>query len=426
MTIDDAPREALRGGPRELLRWVATGAAVSRADLSRLSGLSPSTVSQRVEALINQGLLEETGAGQSRGGRRPRQLAVPTGGAVVGAIDLGAHHARIGTLDLSGRVVQGRTLPVRIEDGPETVLGTLLAEVTALAGGAAPVASGGQAPSGGGAAASGGSLVSGGGTTATGGGSAASGGAAAGALRGIGIGIPGPVQHSTGRIVSPSRMPGWNGFDVAAFCAERVDVPVIVDNDANLMALGAHRTAHAEMDHAVYIKAGTGIGSGVISSGQLHRGAQGSAGDISHCRVVADPAPLCSCGNAGCLEAVASGAALVTALREQGVPVDDLTGVLRLIDDGDRHATALARQAGRAIGEILAVVVNFFNPQVVAIGGRLADCEPLLASMRATLYERCLPLATQTLLIERVATSQDIGITGAAHLVIDHVVAAQP
>ncbi|RAO56051.1 Xylose repressor [Micromonospora noduli] len=390
MTIDDAPRDALRGGPRELLRWVATGAAVSRADLSRLSGLSPSTVSQRVEALISQGLLEEAGAGQSRGGRRPRQLAVPTGGAVVGAIDLGAHHARVGALDLSGRVVQARTLPVRIEDGPEAVLGALLNEVATLVDGD-PAAS--------------------------------RGGSATGALRGVGIGIPGPVQHSTGRIVSPSRMPGWNGFDVAAFCAGRVDVPVIVDNDANLMALGAHRTAHSELDHAVYIKAGTGIGSGVISSGRLHRGAQGSAGDISHCRVVADPAPPCTCGNAGCLEAVASGAALVTALREQGVPVSDLTGVIRLIDDGDRQATALARQAGRAVGEILAVVVNFFNPQVVAIGGRLADCEPLLASMRATLYERCLPLATQTLLIERVAAGQDVGITGAAHLVIDHVVA---
>ncbi|MEU8115828.1 ROK family transcriptional regulator [Micromonospora sp. NPDC048947] len=392
MTIDDAPRDALRGGPRELLRWVATGAAVSRADLSRLSGLSPSTVSQRVEALISQGLLEEAGAGRSRGGRRPRQLAVPTGGAVVGAIDLGAHHARVGTLDLSGRVVKARTLPVRIEDGPEAVLGALLAEVATLVG---------SAPAAGDLAVAGGS-----------------------ALRGVGIGIPGPVQHSTGRIVSPSRMPGWNGFDVAAFCAGRVDVPVIVDNDANLMALGAHRTAHSELDHAVYIKAGTGIGSGVIASGRLHRGAQGSAGDISHCRVVADPAPPCTCGNAGCLEAVASGAALVTALREQGVPVSDLTGVIRLIDDGDRQATALARQAGRAVGEILAVVVNFFNPQVVAIGGRLADCEPLLASMRATLYERCLPLATQTLLIERVAAGQDVGITGAAHLVIDHVVAA--
>lgn len=369
---------------------VASGAAVSRADLARLSGLSPSTVSQRVEALISEGLLQETGAGKSRGGRRPRQLAVPTGGALIGAIDLGAHHARLGTLDLTGRVVEARTRPVRIEDGPEAVLGALLDEVAALTPAATvPGQRGGAAGSG---------------------------------LRGIGIGIPGPVQYDTGRIVSPSRMPGWNGFDVREFCARRTDVPVVVDNDANLMALGEHRAVHADLDHAIYVKAGTGIGAGVISGGRLHRGAQGSAGDISHCRVVADPGPLCSCGNTGCLEAVASGAALVAALCEQGVPVEDLTGVMRLIDDGDRHATALARRAGRSIGEILAVVVNFFNPQVVAIGGRLAECEPLLASMRATLYERCLPLATQALLIERVVTGPDVGIMGAAQLVVDRVV----
>ncbi|WBB70521.1 ROK family transcriptional regulator [Micromonospora sp. WMMD812] len=393
MTIGDAPREGLRGGPRELLRLVASGAAASRADLARLSGLSPSTVSLRVEALISEGLLQETGDGRSRGGRRPRQLAVPTGGALVGAIDLGAHHARLGTLDLSGRLVEVRSRPIRIEDGPEAVLGTLLDEVAALApGAAAPVPGQRGGP------------------------------AAGGGLRGIGIGIPGPVQFDTGRVVSPSRMPGWNGFDVRAFCAERTATPVVVDNDANLMALGEHRTTHPELEHAVYVKAGTGIGAGVISGGRLHRGAQGSAGDISHCRVVADPEPLCSCGNTGCLEAVASGAALVAALREQGVPVEDLTGVMRLIDDGDRHATALARRAGRSIGEILAVVVNFFNPQVVAIGGRLAECEPLLASMRATLYERCLPLATQALLIERVVAGPDVGILGAAQLVIDRIV----
>ncbi|MER7889493.1 ROK family transcriptional regulator [Micromonospora sp. NPDC094482] len=392
MTIDDAARDSPRGGPRELLRLVSSGAAVSRADLARLSGLSPSTVSLRVEALISEGLLQETGDGKSRGGRRPRQLAVPTGDALVGAIDLGAHHARLGTLDLTGRVVEVRSRPIRIEDGPEAVLGALLDEIAALAPRpAAPVP--GQR-----------------------------GGATAGGLRGIGIGIPGPVHFDTGRIVSPSRMPGWNGFDVRAFCAERTEVPVVVDNDANLMALGEHRFTHPELDHAVYVKAGTGIGAGVISGRRLHRGAQGSAGDISHCRVVADPGPLCSCGNTGCLEAVASGAALVAALREQGVPVENLSGVMRLIDDGDRHATALARRAGRSIGEILAVVVNFFNPQVVAIGGRLAECEPLLASMRATLYERCLPLATQALLIERVVAGPDVGIMGAAQLVIDRIV----
>ncbi|WP_323374012.1 ROK family transcriptional regulator [Plantactinospora alkalitolerans] len=384
MTDDEAPGAAVRGANAgEMLRLVATGAAASRADLARLSGLSPSTVSQRVETLIGRGLLREVGAGRSRGGRRPRQLEVPVDTVVIGAVDLGARHARIGTLDLAGRVVESRSLEVRIEDGPESVLGTLLTEVTGLMRGA----------SGPGAV-----------------------------LRGIGVGIPGPVQHSTGRIVSPSRMPGWNGFDVVGFLAGRTDVPVVVDNDANLMALGEHRWQHPELDHAVYVKAGTGIGAGVISGGRLHRGGQGSAGDISHCRVfTADPAPLCSCGNTGCLEAVASGAALVGALRERGLPVQSLPDVMRLIDDGDRHATALARTAGRSIGEILAVVVNFFNPQAVAIGGLLADCEPLLASVRSVLYERCLPLATQTLLIERLGTGADVGILGAGQLVIDRV-----
>ncbi|GIH17459.1 ROK family transcriptional regulator [Rugosimonospora africana] len=382
MTVDDAPGFAARGSARDLLRLVATGAAESRADLARLSGLSPSTVSQRVETLIGDGWLREVGEGKSRGGRRPRHLEIPGDGGVIGAIDLGAHHARVATLDLSGHVIASKSMAVEVHDGPEPVLGKLLAAVTELVG------------SGTGAA-----------------------------LRGIGVGVPGPVEHSAGRIVSPSRMPGWNGFDVYRFCTDRVEVPIAVDNDANLMALGEHRSARADLDHAVYVKAGTGIGAGVISGGQLYRGAQGSAGDISHCRVVsADPAPLCSCGNTGCLEAVASGAALVQALAERGIPVTSPADVMRLVDHGDPHATAIVRSAGRYIGEILSVVVNFFNPQAVFIGGLLADCEPLLASMRASLYERCLPLATQTLLIERLSTGVDAGILGAAQLIIDRII----
>jgi predicted NBD/HSP70 family sugar kinase len=383
VTVEDVPASVARGSARELLRLVATGAAASRADLARLSGLSPSTVSQRVEALIGEGRLREVGAGKSRGGRRPRQLEVPVDHGVIGAIDLGAHHARVATLDATGHVIAARSMAVEVNDGPEPVLGKLLDAVTEMV------------------------------ATAPGTGAA---------LRGIGVGVPGPVEHGAGRIVSPSRMPGWNGFDVYRFYAERIDVPIAVDNDANLMALGEHRTVHPDLDHAVYVKAGTGIGAGVISAGQLHRGAKGSAGDISHCRVAsADPAPLCSCGNTGCLEAVASGAALVAALAKRGLPVRSPADVMRLVDDGDPHATAIARAAGRSIGEILSVVVNFFNPQAVVIGGLLADCEPLLASVRATLYERCLPLATQTLLIERLTTGADAGILGAAQMVIDRI-----
>jgi predicted NBD/HSP70 family sugar kinase len=384
VTTDDTAGGAARGSARDLLRLVATGMADSRADLARLSGLSPSTVSQRVEMLIAQDLLREAGAGRSRGGRRPRQLEVPTDTGVVGAVDLGAHHARIATLDLSGQIVTVREFAVEVSEGPEPVLSKLLAHLTDLIG---------ELP---------------GGRT----------------LRGIGVGVPGPVQHDLGTVVSPSRMPGWNGFDVHGFCAEQSDVPVVVDNDANLMALGEHRWAHADLEHAVYVKAGTGIGAGVISAGRLHRGAQGSAGDISHCRVSADPTTLCSCGNTGCLEAVASGAALVDALRTRGLSVTHPKDVTRLVQDGEPVATAATRGAGRAIGEVLAVVVNFFNPQAVVIGGILADCEPLLASMRASLYERCLPLATQTLTIERSSTGVNAGVLGAAQLVIDRILDA--
>ncbi|NJC70745.1 ROK family protein [Planosporangium thailandense] len=319
------------------LRLVATGAADSRADLARLSGLSPSTVSQRVEALIAQDLLREAGAGKSRGGRRPRQLEVPTDAAIVAALDLGAHHARIAAHDLSGQLITAREVDVEIGDGP---------------------------------------------------------------------------------------VPGWNGFDVHGFCVAQAGVPVAVDNDANLMALGEHRWTHPDLEHAIYVKAGTGIGSGVIAAGRLHRGAQGSAGDISHCRVTTDPTAQCSCGNTGCLEAVASGAALVDALRARGLDVSHPRDVTRLAQDGDAAATSITRAAGRAIGEILAVVVNFFNPQAVVIGGVLAECEPLLASMRASLYERSLPFASQALTIERCATGVDAGVLGAAQLVLDHILDA--
>jgi predicted NBD/HSP70 family sugar kinase len=366
---------------RGLLRLVASGAAGSRADLARLSGLSPSTVSQRVEALIAQDLLREAGAGRSRGGRRPRQLEVPTDTAVVGAVDLGAHHARIATVDLSGHIVSARELAVDVSEGPEPVLTTLLGHIDKLVE---------ELP---------GSRV----------------------LRGLGIGIPGPVQHDTGTVVSPSRMPGWNGFDVHGFCTAHISVPVAVDNDANLMALGEHRSTHPDLSHAVYVKAGTGIGAGVIAAGSLHRGALGSAGDISHCRVTTDPTALCSCGNTGCLEAVASGAALVSALRHRGIHLESPRDIARLVENGDPVVTSITRGAGRAIGEILAVVVNFFNPQAVVIGGVLGDCEPLLASMRATLYEQCLPFATQALTIERCATGADAGVLGAAQLVLDTI-----
>ncbi|MGB8945625.1 MAG: ROK family protein, partial [Streptomyces sp.] len=232
-------------------------------------------------------------------------------------------------------------------------------------------------------------------------------------VRALGVAFPGPVQPAEGRVLSPSRMPGWHRYPLRDVLADRLGIPVTVDNDATMMAVGEHRTARPGLDHMVVVKAGRGIGSGVIVAGRPHDGAGGSAGDISHVRIEAAGDRPCSCGNIGCLETVASGAALIRELAQQGVEVADTTELLRLVADGDPQATTLVRTAGRHIGTVLSVVVNFFNPQAVALGGVLATAEPLVAAVRGVLYERCLPLATADLEITTTVTGRDAGLLGA-------------
>ena len=132
-----------------------------------------------------------------------------------------------------------------------------------------------------------------------------------GRLWGIGIAVPGPVEFRTGRPTSPPIMPGWDGYPIRERFADALRRPVWVDNDVNALALGEWRAGVAvDHDDVVVIKVGTGIGAGIIAEGRIHRGAQGSAGDVGHIQVVDDRDLVCRCGNVGCLEALAGGAAL--------------------------------------------------------------------------------------------------------------------
>jgi predicted NBD/HSP70 family sugar kinase len=237
--------------------------------------------------------------------------------------------------------------------------------------------------------------------------------AGGGPLRGVGVGLPGPVEFPAGRVVSPSRMAGWHAVGVRDWLTARLPVPVVVDNDASLMALGEHIHARPELDDLLLVKLGTGIGCGIISNGRLHRGASGAAGDISHVTVSGAGDNLCGCGRRGCLETVASGAAIAGAFEERGIHIGHPSDIVRLVRDGDANATELVRAAGGMVGEVLSVVVNFFNPQAVILGGALAAADPLVASLRATLYERCLPLTTQDLEITTARTGVNAGIIGA-------------
>ncbi|MFC4009856.1 ROK family transcriptional regulator [Nonomuraea purpurea] len=371
-------RLPVQGAQGDLLRLVATGRAESRAELARLSGLAASSVSLRVEELIDAGLLAEEGSGTSRGGRRPRRLRLSSGAGVLAVADLGSHHVRLGLLDLSGAPLVIEERGCEIADGPQATLDAIADAFDELLAEHVPPGT---------------------------------------PLRGVGTGIPGPVDPATLRVVTPSRMPGWNDFPVADHLAARYDLPVLVENDANLMAAGEARW-WPERENLMVVKAGTGIGCGVVVNGRLHRG-RGAAGDISHVRVLSDDSILCACGHPDCLEAHASGAALMSVLRGSGIEVARTADVVTLVNDAVPEATSLVRTAGRRIGEVLTVLVNFFNPDVVAVGGSLSAAEPLITSIRAAVWERCLPLATRDLEIAPARAGRDAALLGAGALLLD-------
>jgi predicted NBD/HSP70 family sugar kinase len=221
-------------------------------------------------------------------------------------------------------------------------------------------------------------------------------------------------------------MPGWDRYDVPGHLQRHYKVPVLIDNDVNIMALGERQTHFADVDDLVLVKVATGIGSGIVSGGVLQRGAQGTAGDLGHVRVLGAEGTPCRCGITGCLEAVAAGPAIAAALRARGIEARHGQDVVDLVRSGDATAIAVVRQAGRDIGEVLAMMVNLINPSVVVIGGQLAAAgEHLLAGIRETVYQRSLPLATDQLHIVPTQAGAEAGVLGAAALAIEHVLSPE-
>ncbi|GAA1446960.1 ROK family transcriptional regulator [Leifsonia poae] len=363
-----------------ILDLIRSGHARSRADIARSTGLSPSTVAQRIDGLIEAGYVREAGEGVSQGGRRPRTLEIDPSTGVVCVVDLGSHHATFGLLDLGGRLLAVRNENMDVGDGPRRILTWIMGVADEL------VAEHGEPGQ---------------------------------RLRGFGIGLPGPVDSTTGLMVSPSRMPGWNGVDVAAMMTSLSGLPTATDNDANLMALGEHVSLNDDVQHFVFVKAGSSIGCGVIASGGLYHGHHGMAGDISHVTVPGAPPVLCSCGRTGCLDAVAGGAAIVQALRGAGVDVADTSEVLALARDAHPLATQMLREAGTRVGGVLATIMNFFNPQRLVLGGILGEAEAFVAGVRSTIYFECLPMVTDSLDIAVSIAKDRAGVLGAGRLVLD-------
>ena len=187
------------------------------------------------------------------------------------------------------------------------------------------------------------------------------------------------------------------------------------------MALGEHRATYPDLKHMLFIKVGSGIGCGIIVSGQLHRGADGAAGDLGHIRVPGCDTP-CRCGNTGCLEAVAGGQALANQLAAKGVTAATARDVARLAAEGDTQARQAVRAAAQHIGEVLAAIVSFANPSAIVVGGSLAQLDDvLLSGIRSGIYGRALPLAQRSLRIKTSTLNERAGTVGAIALAQEHV-----
>ncbi|GEL95543.1 sugar kinase [Cellulomonas composti] len=387
MRMDELVKFAPRPtGAGEMFQLLRDGQPRTRSDLATVTGQSRSTIAARVDLLLASGYIAPAGEASSTGGRPPATFAFNPAARVVLAVDLGATHSRLAVTDLAGRVLAEHGEPIAIGEGPDPVL-----ERVVELGHRLLAASGRPLDD----------LVS------------------------VGVGLPGPVEHSTGRPINPPIMPGWDDADVPGLLGRRLHVPVLVDNDVNLMALGEHATQWSTVDDLLFVKVATGIGAGIISDGALRRGAQGAAGDIGHVAVPGGPELPCRCGNTGCLEAVASGPAIAAALRTLDVSADASGDVVALVRAGDLAASRLVREAGRHIGEVLAACVSVLNPSVIVIGGHVAESgEHLIAGIREVVYRRSLPLATQHLRIVASRTGAAAGVRGASAMAAEHVLSA--
>jgi glucokinase len=344
-------------------------------------GLARSTVSARVDALLAADLLMPAGEGNSSGGRPPALVAFnPRAKAAIG-VDLGAAHGLVTVCDLAGRVLASKRRDLSISSGPEVVL-----EWVVSASNECLKESGFERES----------------------------------VLGVGIGLPGPVEHSTGKPYKPPIMSGWDGFDVPSFMRERLCDTVLVDNDVNMLAVGERATVWTDIEDLVFLKVATGIGAGIISGGKLQRGAQGTAGDVGHVQVPFTQGTTRQVGDERDLEAIAGGTALAASLAELGYPAETTADVVKLLRDGHGAAIQLVRQAGREVGEVLAAIVNILNPSVLVIGGSIGnEGEHLIAGVREVVYRRSTPLATQYLQIVQSRAGVLGGALGAAHMVIE-------
>ncbi len=346
---------------------------LSRAEIARHTGRSRSTISDVVGRLLDTGLVEEVGSGESRGGRRPILIGFRDDAGVILGVDLGATHVSVILTDLRGSVLawHDRPYPVRTDPGGA---GRLVVELCRDCM-----------------------------TEWNGDGRL---------LMGIGVAVPSPVDPESPDRVLERIHPAWRGRAILDRLDAAFGAPVFVDNDANLGALAERWWGKAlGVDDFLYLKVATGVGAGLMIGGEIYRGSTGVAGEIGH--IVVDPrGPECVCGSHGCLATLVGTQALVerTSNLLQTSPPSALAGKklnIKVIEDAaladDPVALRVVHEAAHHLGIALAGVLNLLNPGSVVVGGSLARAgDRLLVPLREAVFRRTLVAS---------AAAADIGIS---------------
>ncbi|MEV4438337.1 ROK family transcriptional regulator [Streptomyces sp. NPDC049577] len=370
-----------RANLERVVRAVRMAGSLTQAEIARSTGLSAATVSNIVRELKDGGTVDVTPT--SSGGRRARSVSLSGNAGIVVGVDFGHTHLRVAIGNLAHRVLAEEAEPLDVDasatqglDRAEHLVRSLLAQT----------------------------------------------GISREKIVGVGLGVPGPIDVESGVLGSTAILPGWAGTNPRDDLAGRLGVPVHVDNDANLGALGelVWGAGRGAADLA-YIKVASGVGAGLVINGRIYRGPGGTAGEIGH--ITLDEAgPVCRCGNRGCLETFTAARYVLPLLHSAHGPDLTVARMVELAREGDPGCRRVISDVGRHIGSGVANLCNLLNPSRVVLGGDLADSgELVLAPIRESVSRYAIPSAARRLEVVPSALGGRAEVLGALALVLSEM-----
>jgi predicted NBD/HSP70 family sugar kinase len=358
--------------------------AMTQVEIAGQTGLSPATVSNMVKELDAAGAVELSPS--IRNGRRAVLVSLATGNTLLAGIAFGDRDVRVaigtGPRDILGS--QRMPLPADhpADEGMERAA-RLVHDLVEKVGKTMPD------------------------------------------VKAVCVGLPAPVDSVSGQVGSEGILPGWRGVAVADEMEGHLKAPVVLDNTANLAALGELKDGALQgVQHGVYIKLSYGVGAGLILGGELFRGSAGTAGEIGHL-TIDENGPVCRCGNRGCLETFIGSRALLDALAPTHGSLSLREVVSRALD-GDPGCRRVLGDAGRHLGVAVAGLVNLVNPEVIVLGGLLSRVGDVIDGPMLASLERCaIPSAAASVSLREAQLDTDADVVGALAVAEERYAAAE-